>query len=236
MGARRRRDCRSCRCSMRMPGAWPSAVRATGANMSKNRQEENRDRWMAPILRNCLIRRKSRSRRPCRPCWLNFAELPCRKNNLKLPILTKVIIRPDQRFPRRIRARSKREFESMLLHAWGNDRRRRRFAYAGHVATALSSDGDVDTRILAQKLKQGRPPFGVSNCGSLTMARHRVARDGQDVRGTPPGARPQADLRRHFRADGRLTCLDDEGFFRYARTRQYRRVWHDDDHRPLPRT
>ena len=79
------------------------------------------------------------------------------ENNLKLPHLNKVII-GGSAIPEKILRAFEEEFEVDVVHAWGMTET----SPLGTLGTLPPHlvDADIDTR-MNQKLKQGRPPFGV---------------------------------------------------------------------------
>jgi 3-(methylthio)propionyl---CoA ligase len=79
------------------------------------------------------------------------------ENNLKLPHLQKVVI-GGSAVPERILRAFEEEFEVDVVHAWGMTET----SPLGTLGTLPPhlQDADIDTR-MEQKLKQGRPPFGV---------------------------------------------------------------------------
>ncbi|KCZ88908.1 long-chain-fatty-acid--CoA ligase [Hyphomonas johnsonii] len=84
---------------------------------------------------------------------LNYLE----ENNLKLPYLNRVII-GGSAIPEKILRAFEQDFEVDVVHAWGMTET----SPLGTLGTLPPHlvDADVDTR-MAQKMKQGRPPFGV---------------------------------------------------------------------------
>lgn len=127
------------------------------------------------------------------------------ENNLKLPYLNKVII-GGSAIPEKILRAFEEEFEVDVVHAWGMTET----SPLGTLGTLPPHliDADVDTR-MAQKLKQGRPPFGVE-LRVVDDAGTVLARDGKTsgrllVRGAAIAAG-------YFKGDGG-DVLDDEGFF-----------------------
>jgi fatty-acyl-CoA synthase len=127
------------------------------------------------------------------------------ENNLKLPYLNKVII-GGSAIPEKILRAFEEDFEVDVVHAWGMTET----SPLGTLGTLPPHliDADVDTR-MAQKLKQGRPPFGVE-LRVVDDAGAVLARDGKTsgrllVRGAAIAAG-------YFKGDGG-DVLDDEGFF-----------------------
>ncbi|WP_340693881.1 long-chain-fatty-acid--CoA ligase [Hyphomonas sp.] len=127
------------------------------------------------------------------------------ENNLKLPYLNKVII-GGSAIPEKILRAFEEDFEVDVVHAWGMTET----SPLGTLGTLPPHliDADVDTR-MAQKLKQGRPPFGVE-LRVVDDAGTVLARDGKTsgrllVRGAAIAAG-------YFKGDGG-DVLDDEGFF-----------------------
>lgn len=79
------------------------------------------------------------------------------ENNLKLPHLQKVVI-GGSAVPERILRAFEEDYEVDVVHAWGMTET----SPLGTLGTLPPHlvDADIDTR-MAQKLRQGRPPFGV---------------------------------------------------------------------------
>jgi fatty-acyl-CoA synthase len=127
------------------------------------------------------------------------------ENNLKLPHLNKVII-GGSAIPEKILRAFEEDYEVDVVHAWGMTET----SPLGTLGTLPPHlmDADIDTR-MNQKLKQGRPPFGVElrvvdDNGKV------LVRDGQTsgrlmVRGAAIAAG-------YFKGDGG-NVLDAEGFF-----------------------
>ena len=80
-----------------------------------------------------------------------------RENNLKLPHLRKVLI-GGSAIPEAILRAFETEYEVDVIHAWGMTETSP-LGTLGSLPPHLM-DADIDMR-MAQKLKQGRPPFGV---------------------------------------------------------------------------
>lgn len=127
------------------------------------------------------------------------------ENDLKLPYLNKVII-GGSAIPEKILRAFEEDFEVDVVHAWGMTET----SPLGTLGTLPPHliDADVDTR-MAQKLKQGRPPFGVE-LRVVDDAGTVLPRDGKTsgrllVRGAAIAAG-------YFKGDGG-DVLDDEGFF-----------------------
>ncbi len=127
------------------------------------------------------------------------------QNNLKLPYLKKVLI-GGSAIPERILRAFEQDYEVDVVHAWGMTETSP-LGTLGALPPHLV-DADIDTR-MKQKLKQGRPPFGVE----LRLADddgNEVARDGKTsgrllVRGA-------AVAGGYFKGAGGHV-LDAEGFF-----------------------
>ena len=127
------------------------------------------------------------------------------ENNLKLPHLNRVII-GGSAIPEKILRAFEEDYEVDVVHAWGMTET----SPLGTLGTLPPHlvDADVDTR-MAQKLKQGRPPFGVE-LRVVDDAGTVLPRDGKTsgrllVRGAAIAAG-------YFKGDGG-DVLDDEGFF-----------------------
>ena len=127
------------------------------------------------------------------------------ENNLKLPHLNRVII-GGSAIPEKILRAFEEDYEVDVVHAWGMTET----SPLGTLGTLPPHlvDADVDTR-MAQKLKQGRPPFGVE-LRVVDDAGTVLPRDGKTsgrllVRGAAIAAG-------YFKGDGG-NVLDDEGFF-----------------------
>lgn len=128
-----------------------------------------------------------------------------RENNLKLPYLNKVII-GGSAIPENILRAFEEEFEVDVVHAWGMTET----SPLGTLGTLPPHlmDADVNTR-MAQKLKQGRPPFGVE-LKVVNDENEELPRDGKSsgkllVRGAAIAAG-------YFKGDGG-NVLDENGFF-----------------------
>ena len=127
------------------------------------------------------------------------------ENDLKLPHLNKVII-GGSAIPEKILRAFEEDYEVDVVHAWGMTET----SPLGTLGTLPPHlvDADVDTR-MAQKLKQGRPPFGVE-LRVVDDAGTVLPRDGKTsgrllVRGAAIAAG-------YFKGDGG-DVLDAEGFF-----------------------
>ena len=127
------------------------------------------------------------------------------ENDLKLPHLNRVII-GGSAIPEKILRAFEEDYEVDVVHAWGMTET----SPLGTLGTLPPHlvDADVDTR-MAQKLKQGRPPFGVE-LRVVDDAGTVLPRDGKTsgrllVRGAAIAAG-------YFKGDGG-NVLDDEGFF-----------------------
>mgnify|MGYP003633005672 FL=1 len=127
------------------------------------------------------------------------------ENDLKLPYLNRVII-GGSAIPEKILRAFEEDYEVDVVHAWGMTET----SPLGTLGTLPPHlvDADVDTR-MAQKLKQGRPPFGVE-LRVVDDAGTVLPRDGKTsgrllVRGAAIAAG-------YFKGDGG-NVLDDEGFF-----------------------
>ena len=127
------------------------------------------------------------------------------ENDLKLPYLNRVII-GGSAIPEKILRAFEEDYEVDVVHAWGMTET----SPLGTLGTLPPHlvDADVDTR-MAQKLKQGRPPFGVE-LRVVDDAGTVLPRDGKTsgrllVRGAAIAAG-------YFKGDGG-DVLDDEGFF-----------------------
>ncbi|MEM0985210.1 MAG: long-chain-fatty-acid--CoA ligase [Pseudomonadota bacterium] len=128
-----------------------------------------------------------------------------RENDLKLPHLRKVII-GGSAIPEAILRAFEQDYEVDVIHAWGMTETSP-LGTLGTLPPHLES-ADVDTR-MAQKLKQGRPPFGVE-LKVVDDAGAELPRDGQAagkllVRGA-------AIAGGYFKGDGG-NVLDEHGFF-----------------------
>ena len=127
------------------------------------------------------------------------------ENNLKLPHLNKVLI-GGSAIPEKILRAFEQDYEVDVVHAWGMTET----SPLGTLGTLPPHliDADVDTR-MNQKMKQGRPPFGVE-LRIVDDNGKELPRDGQTsgrlmVRGAAIAAG-------YFKGDGG-NVLDDEGFF-----------------------
>ncbi len=127
------------------------------------------------------------------------------ENNLKLPHLRKVII-GGSAIPENILRAFEQDYEVDVVHAWGMTET----SPLGTLGTLPPHlvDADVDTR-MEQKLKQGRPPFGVEL--KIVDDDHKdLPRDGETsgrllVRGAAIAAG-------YFKGDGG-DVLDEDGWF-----------------------
>ena len=127
------------------------------------------------------------------------------ENNLKLPHLKRVII-GGSAVPENILRAFEQDYEVDVIHAWGMTETSP-LGTLGTLPPHLQS-ADMDTR-MAQKLKQGRPPFGVE----LKI----VDEDGKNLPhdGHTSGrlvVRGPAIASGYFKGDGG-NVLDDNGFF-----------------------
>jgi fatty-acyl-CoA synthase len=136
--------------------------------------------------------------------WLLLLQY-LRENNLKLPHLKKVII-GGSAIPENILRAFEQDFEVDVIHAWGMTET----SPLGTLGTLPPHlmDADIDTR-MAQKLKQGRPPFGVE-LKVVDDEGNEQPRDGKSsgkllVRGAAIAAG-------YFKGDGG-NVLDENGFF-----------------------
>lgn len=136
--------------------------------------------------------------------WLMLLQY-LQENNLKLPHLKKVII-GGSAIPENILRAFEIEYEVDVIHAWGMTET----SPLGTLGTLPPHlmDADIDTR-MTQKLKQGRPPFGVE-LKVVNDENVEQPRDGQSsgkllVRGAAIAAG-------YFKGDGG-DVLDDQGFF-----------------------
>jgi fatty-acyl-CoA synthase len=127
------------------------------------------------------------------------------ENNLKLPHLNKVLI-GGSAIPEKILRAFEQDYEVDVVHAWGMTET----SPLGTLGTLPPHliDADVDTR-MNQKMKQGRPPFGVE-LRIVDDNGKELPRDGETsgrlmVRGAAIAAG-------YFKGDGG-NVLDDEGFF-----------------------
>lgn len=127
------------------------------------------------------------------------------ENNLKLPYLKKVLI-GGSAIPENILRAFEQDYEVDVVHAWG-------MTETSPLGTLGSLpphmiDADIDARI-EQKLKQGRPPFGVE-LRIVDDAHNELPRDGETsgrllVRGPAIAAG-------YFKGAGG-DVLDEEGWF-----------------------
>ncbi|MEL6567952.1 MAG: long-chain-fatty-acid--CoA ligase [Pseudomonadota bacterium] len=136
--------------------------------------------------------------------WLGLLTY-LRENDLKLPHLKKVII-GGSAIPEAILRAFEIEYEVDVIHAWGMTETSP-LGTLGTLPPHLES-ADIDTR-MAQKLKQGRPPFGVE-LKVINDEGAEIARDGATsgkllVRGAAIAAG-------YFKGDGG-NVLDADGFF-----------------------
>ena len=136
--------------------------------------------------------------------WLMLLQY-LQENNLKLPHLKKVII-GGSAIPENILRAFEIEYEVDVIHAWGMTETSP-LGTLGTLPPHLMS-ADIDTR-MTQKLKQGRPPFGVE-LKVVNDENVEQPRDGQSsgkllVRGAAIAAG-------YFKGDGG-NVLDDQGFF-----------------------
>lgn len=136
--------------------------------------------------------------------WLGLLTY-LQENNLKLPYLKKVII-GGSAIPEKILRAFELDYDVDVVHAWGMTET----SPLGTLGTLPPHlvDADIDTR-MAQKLKQGRPPFGVE-LRTVDDDGKVQARDGKTsgklmVRGP-------AIASGYFKGDGG-NVLCPEGFF-----------------------
>ena len=136
--------------------------------------------------------------------WLGLLQY-MESNNLKLPHLQKVII-GGSAVPERILRAFEQDYEVDVIHAWGMTETSP-LGTLGTLPPHLKS-ADIDQR-MAQKLKQGRPTFGVE----LKLVDDEGASLPYD--GETSGKlmiRGLAIAGGYFKGDGG-NVLDDEGFF-----------------------
>ncbi len=128
-----------------------------------------------------------------------------RENGLKLPHLKKVII-GGSAIPENILRAFEVEFEVDVVHAWGMTET----SPLGTLGTLPPHlmNADIETR-MAQKLKQGRPPFGVE-LKVVNDAGEELPRDGKSA-GTLL-VRGAAIAAGYFKGDGG-NVLDGDGWF-----------------------
>ncbi|MEM8616584.1 MAG: long-chain-fatty-acid--CoA ligase [Pseudomonadota bacterium] len=136
--------------------------------------------------------------------WLGLLQY-LRENNLKLPHLKKVII-GGSAVPEAILRAFETEFEVDVIHAWGMTETSP-LGTLGTLPPHLQS-ADIDTR-MDQKLKQGRPPFGVE-LKIVDDEGEDLPRDGK-VSGKLV-VRGPAIASGYFKGDGG-NVLDENGFF-----------------------
>lgn len=136
--------------------------------------------------------------------WLGLLQY-LQANDLKLPHLKKVII-GGSAIPENILRAFEQDYEVDVVHAWGMTET----SPLGTLGTLPPHlmNADIDTR-MAQKLKQGRPPFGVE-LKVVNDANEELPRDGKSsgkllVRGAAIAAG-------YFKGDGG-NVLDADGFF-----------------------
>ncbi|MEO0550140.1 MAG: long-chain-fatty-acid--CoA ligase [Pseudomonadota bacterium] len=136
--------------------------------------------------------------------WLMLLQY-LQENNLKLPHLKKVII-GGSAIPENILRAFEIDYEVDVIHAWGMTET----SPLGTLGTLPPHlmDADIDTR-MEQKLKQGRPPYGVE-LKVVNDAGEELPRDGKTsgkllVRGAAIAAG-------YFKGDGG-NVLDEHGFF-----------------------
>ncbi|MEL7481640.1 MAG: long-chain-fatty-acid--CoA ligase, partial [Pseudomonadota bacterium] len=136
--------------------------------------------------------------------WLGLLNY-LNENGLKLPHLRKVVI-GGSAVPERILRAFEEDFEVDVIHAWGMTETSP-LGTLGTLPPHLEG-ADIDTR-MAQKLKQGRPPFGVE-LKIIDDAGQELPRDGETsgrlmVRGPAIAAG-------YFKGDGG-NVLDEENWF-----------------------
>ncbi|MEO0466204.1 MAG: long-chain-fatty-acid--CoA ligase [Pseudomonadota bacterium] len=136
--------------------------------------------------------------------WLGLLQY-LQSNDLKLPHLKKVVI-GGSAIPENILRAFETEYEVDVVHAWGMTET----SPLGTLGTLPPhlSDADIDTR-MAQKLKQGRTPFGVE-LKIVDDEGNDLPHDGEKagrlmVRGAAIAAG-------YFKGDGG-NVLDENGFF-----------------------
>ncbi len=127
------------------------------------------------------------------------------ENDLKLPHLKRVVI-GGSAVPERILRAFEQDYEVDVVHAWGMTETSP-LGTLGALPAHLEN-ADIDTRI-GQKLKQGRPPFGVE-LKVVDDENNALARDGKTsgrllIRGAAIAAG-------YFKGAGG-EVLDDQGFF-----------------------
>ncbi len=128
-----------------------------------------------------------------------------RENDLKLPYLKKVII-GGSAIPENILRAFEQDYGVEVIHAWGMTET----SPLGTLGTLPPhlKDADIDTQ-MTQKLKQGRPPFGVE-LKIVDDEGHELPRDGSvSGRLMVRGAYIAAG---YFKGDGG-DVLDEHGFF-----------------------
>ncbi len=128
-----------------------------------------------------------------------------REHDLKLPHLRKVII-GGSAIPEAILRAFEQDYEVDVIHAWGMTETSP-LGTLGTLPPHLEG-ADIDTR-MAQKLKQGRPPFGVE-LKIVDDDGNRIAHDG-DTSGRLM-VRGAAIAAGYFKGAGG-NVLDPEGFF-----------------------
>ena len=128
-----------------------------------------------------------------------------RENNLKLPHLKKVII-GGSAVPEAILRAFEIEYEVDVIHAWGMTET----SPLGTLGTLPPhlEEADIDTR-MAQKLKQGRPPFGVEL--RVVDDEGKVLPNDGETSGKLV-VRGPAIASGYFKGDGG-NVLDPDGFF-----------------------
>jgi len=136
--------------------------------------------------------------------WLGLLTY-LQENNLKLPHLKRVLI-GGSAIPERILRAFEEEYEVDVVHAWGMTETSP-LGTLGVLPPHLV-DADVDTR-MAQKLRQGRPPFGVQ-LKIVDDDGNEMPRDGKSS-GRLLVSGP-AVASGYFKGDGG-DVLDDNGFF-----------------------
>jgi len=136
--------------------------------------------------------------------WLGLLTY-LQENNLKLPHLKRVLI-GGSAIPERILRAFEEEYEVDVVHAWGMTETSP-LGTLGVLPPHLV-DADIDTR-MAQKLRQGRPPFGVQ-LKIVDDDGNEMPRDGKSS-GRLLVSGP-AVASGYFKGDGG-DVLDDNGFF-----------------------
>ena len=181
--------------------AWGLALScpATGANMVMPGAQMD-----GPSIYELLDSEKVTITAAVPTVWLGLLTY-LQENNLKLPHLKRVLI-GGSAIPERILRAFEEEYEVDVVHAWGMTETSP-LGTLGVLPPHLL-DADIDAR-MAQKLKQGRPPFGVE----LKVVNDdgvELARDGE-TSGRLLVSGP-AVASGYFKGDGG-NVLDENGFF-----------------------